>query len=357
GEEDGETVGGPEDDRRFLFDKNGRRDAIAKAICAKIAQKVGDRNYLDDWAKRVAKIAESFRSRLVGAFADPTPAQRAALAELKTRLEYAYKRPVSDAEILEAAKSHFVASPVFDAFFKETRFTAVNPVAAAFQKLLDAFADSFSADDLAVLADLRAAVALQVAGIRDAAGRQEVLKNFYEKFFKEADPKAAERLGVVYTPEPVVDFILKSVDWVARKEFGKRSGLASRDVRVLDPFTGTGTFIARLVGGDLIKSESALQYAYARNLWANEISLLPYYIAAANIETEYAARAGKRKPFPGIVLADTFNATSIASEVNAMGGLLSTGEIRAETEDDVEAETDNDERLTEQRKTIVEIIV
>lgn len=346
------------------YEEQIRAQKLADIICAKIAQKCGDRNYLEDWAKKVAAIADSFRGRLDAAFRRMTPEQAAAVEDVRARLELAFKRPVDAEEVVETAKSHFVTTPIFDAFFQGVRFTDTNPVAKAFQDLLTKFSEAFTEPELDALDELRAAVAINVAGIEDAKGKQAVLKTFYEKFFKEADKKAADRLGVVYTPEPVVDFILRSVDWVAKKEFGKRAGLGSRDVNILDPFVGTGTFIARLIGGDFIENPESLRRKYGKNLWANEISLLPYYIAAANIETEYAARnGGRRRPFPGIVLTDTFNATSLEHEterrVEELPPLLHNEEeiaaAGARAEEEIDA--DNDERLKAERKSVIEIIV
>ncbi len=154
-----------------------------------------------------------------------------------------------------------------------------------------------------------ASVRTRASGIDNAEGRQRVIVELYDRFFRTAFPRMAERLGIVYTPVEVVDFILKSADHALREAFGV--GLTDAGVHVLDPFTGTGTFIVRLLQGGLIRPQD-LARKYARELHANEIVLLAYYIAAVNTEATYhalaqASGAGQEyEPFEGIVLTDTF---------------------------------------------------
>lgn len=146
--------------------------------------------------------------------------------------------------------------------------------------------------------------------MRDAEGKQRVIVELYDKFFTTAFKKTVDRLGIVYTPIEIVDFILRSADEVLREEFGK--GLTDEGVHILDGFTGTGTFIVRLLQSGLITPHD-LARKYATELHANEILLLAYYIAAVNIETTYAALTNGDsesgtvyEPFTGLVLTDTF---------------------------------------------------
>ena len=150
-------------------------------------------------------------------------------------------------------------------------------------------------------------VRMRARGIDNSEGRQRVLLELYEKFFAIALKKDAERLGIVYTPVEVVDFILHSADEVLRSEFGR--SLSDEGVHVLDPFAGAGVFLARLLQSDLIQA-SDLERKYRNELHANEIVLLAYYIAAVNIEEAYRGERGEDsdyEPFNGIVLTDTFN--------------------------------------------------
>ena len=142
-----------------------------------------------------------------------------------------------------------------------------------------------------------------------AEGKQHLIADLYQKFFQTAFKKQSDALGIVYTPVEVVDFILRAADYVSRETFGR--GLTGKDVHILDGFTGTGTFVTRLLQSGLI-TPADLERKYSKELHANEIMLLAYYIAAVNIETTYHALSGRAddsgdyQPFPGIVLADTF---------------------------------------------------
>ena len=148
---------------------------------------------------------------------------------------------------------------------------------------------------------------MRARGIDNSEGRQKVLSELYENFFVTALRKEADRLGIVYTPVEVVDFILHSADAILQDEFGR--SLNDEGVHVLDPFTGTGTFLARLLQSDLIQPDD-LERKYRQELHANELVLLAYYIAAVNIEEVFRGRHGEDsgyEPFNGIVLTDTFN--------------------------------------------------
>lgn len=156
---------------------------------------------------------------------------------------------------------------------------------------------------------------MRAAGVDSDTGRQRIITELYERFFKAAFPKMAERLGIVYTPIEIVDFIIESVQSVLRDEFG--SDLGAPGVHILDPFTGTGTFLVRLLQSRLI-DDDALAHKFRHELHANEIVLLAYYIAAINIEAAFHARiGGEYEPFPGIVLTDTFHLAETPTEIDA----------------------------------------
>ena len=171
------------------------------------------------------------------------------------------------------------------------------------QKMLNVLDEHALDAENATLEGFYGSVRRRVAGIDNAAGKQRVLIELYDKFFATAFPKTVAKLGIVYTPVEIVDFILRSTDEVLRAEFGQ--GLTDPGVHVLDPFTGTGTFLVRLLQSGLIETHD-LARKYAEELHANEILLLAYYIAAANIETTYEELAGAPAPFPGLVLTDSF---------------------------------------------------
>ena len=151
-------------------------------------------------------------------------------------------------------------------------------------------------------------VRTRVRGLTDSAARQDVIKELYGRFIKEALPDAAESLGIAYTPVPVVDYVIRSVEDVLKAEFG--ASISDPGVHVIDPFVGTGTFITRLIQSGLIGSDD-LPRKYQDELHANEMLLLAYYIAAVNIETAYHdaiadTSTQNYRPFEGIVLTDTF---------------------------------------------------
>ena len=155
-----------------------------------------------------------------------------------------------------------------------------------------------------------------VGNIEDAAGRQRIIVELYDKFFKTASPKTVEKLGIVYTPVEVVDFIIRSVGYIIQKEFGRT--LSDENVHILDPFTGTGTFITRLLQSGLI-GRDALERKYRSEIHANEIVLMAYYIASINIENVYHELMGTEveyRSFDGICLTDTFQLGEEASEEN-----------------------------------------
>lgn len=199
---------------------------------------------------------------------------------------------------------HLVTKPVFDALFEGYSFTEHNPVSQVMQRMLDVLDDQALDKENESLEAFYASVRLRAEGIDNAEGKQKIIADLYERFFKLAFAKTAESLGIVYTPVQVVDFIIRSVDDTLRTEFG--ASLSDEGVHVLDPFTGTGTFIVRLLQSGLIRPED-LARKYAHELHANEILLLAYYIAAINIEATYhGVTGGEYDPFTGIVLTDTF---------------------------------------------------
>jgi predicted helicase len=285
------------------------------AIFAKIVLKCGDRRYWESWAKDVAQIAERQITRikaLLEADSKVGGQARKAFEKFLAGLRGNLNPAVSENDAVEMLAQHLITQPVFDALFEGYAFTQHNPVSKSMQKMLDILHANGLGKEAESLEKFYASVRLRASGIDSAEARQRIIVELYDKFFRTAFPRMAERLGIVYTPVEVVDFILNSADWALRQEFGV--GLADRSVHVLDPFAGTGTFIVRLLQSTLITPEQ-LDRKFKSELHANEIVLLAYYIAAVNIEYAYHLRrqqAGFREdyqPFEGIVLTDTFQLT------------------------------------------------
>ena len=279
------------------------------AIFAKIVLKCGDRRYWESWAKDVSVIAERHITRIKALLVGSDSAHRKAFEEFLKGLRTNLNPAVSEDDAIEMLAQHLITKPVFDALFEGYAFTQHNPVSQSMQTMLDMLETQALDKEQQSLEKFYASVRQRVAGIDNAAAKQTVIKELYEKFFRSAFPRMAERLGIVYTPVEVVDFIIQSADHALRQEFGV--GLSDQGVHVLDPFTGTGTFMVRLLQSGLIKPED-LAYKYRNEFHANEIALLAYYIAAINIEETYHSLVKAHDssagylPFEGIVLADTF---------------------------------------------------
>ena len=184
-------------------------------------------------------------------------------------------------------------------------FVQNNPVSRGMRQVLALLHEHHLEKETDTLERFYASVKMRAEGIDSAEGKQKIILELYDKFFRNAFPRMTERLGIVYTPVEVVDFILHSIDHLLRAEF--RQSLASPGVHILDPFAGAGTFLVRLLQSGLIDDER-LPHKYRNELHANEIVLLAYYIAAIDIEAAYHGRmAGEAyQPFPGICLTDTF---------------------------------------------------
>ena len=282
----------------FVFDE------FAKAIMARIVKKCGTRTYWEDWAKDVARIAEVHVTRIKAAVEAAGTEERAAFETFLAEIRDDLNDSVSADEAIEMLAQHIITRPVFDALFEGYSFAAHNPVSRALQGVLDVLDRQSLEKEAVSLERFYNSVRMRAAGIEDATAKQKIVVELYDNFFRTAFPRLTQRLGIVYTPVEVVDFIIKSVDEVLRAEFGQTLG--SEGVHIIDPFVGTGTFITRLLQSGLITNEQ-LAHKYRHEIHANEIVLLAYYIAAINIEAVYHEIAnGDYEPFPGICLTDTF---------------------------------------------------
>ena len=280
-------------------------ETLQSVIFARMVKKVGTRRYWELWAKDVAAVAEKHIERITALVAKEGPHQTA-FAQFLAGLHRNLNPSIPASEAIEMLAQHIITKPVFEALFENYSFVANNPVSIAMQKMIDLLDEETPAKEAEVMAKFYKSIAERCEGIDNAEGRQKVIVELYDKFFKSAFPKTVEKLGIVYTPVEVVDFIIQSVADVLQAEFGR--DLSDENVHVLDPFTGTGTFIARLLQSGHIRPE-ALQRKYLHELHANEIVLLAYYIASINIENIYHDLTGESKQyhsFDGICLTDTF---------------------------------------------------
>lgn len=253
-------------------------------IYARIVEKVGDRRYWDTWANDISSIATKHIDRMQTLLSDRSSEPSRSFDRFLERLHEEINPSVSRDDAIEMLAQYLITRPVFEALFANESFTVQNPVSLAMQQMLDSLGEHTLEEERTTLDKFYRSVQARAANIDNAEGRQRVVIELYDKFFKNAFPKMAERLGIVYTPIEVVDYLLHSADYVLRQHFGK--GLTDEGVHILDPFTGTGTFVTRLLQSGLIKPEDAAR-KFDQELHANEIVLLAYYIAAVNIEMIY----------------------------------------------------------------------
>jgi predicted helicase len=279
-------------------------EELQNVIFARMVEKVGDRRYWEQWAKNVGEIAERQLERL-NRLIDSNKMHEQAFDNFLISLQKNINPSISRQEAVEMLSQHIITKPVFEALFDEYSFVKNNPISVSMQTMLDLLEGQALEKDTETLNNFYQSVKMRASGIDNAEGRQRIIIELYDKFFKTAFPKMVERLGIVYTPVEVVDFIIHSVNDVLINEFNRSIG--DENVHVLDPFTGTGTFITRLLQSGLIHKKD-LQRKYLNEIHANEIILLAYYIAAINIENAYHELTGEEHytSFEGICLTDTF---------------------------------------------------
>ena len=286
-----------------MLDLQGK---FAEAVYARIVQRCGARDYWEDWASDVQKIAEDHVTRITTIIQDSAHPERAEvfkrfLAELQDDLNPS----ITEAQAIEMLAQHLITRPVFDAVFEGNSFTKENSISKAMQTVIETLdAQSIGKESIS-LARFYASVRRRAGEVKTAAGKQKLIKTLYESFFQKAFKKISDQLGVVFTPVRAVDYVLHAVNGVLESEFG--FGLGAPGVKILDPFSGTGTFIVRAIESDLIKPED-LTHKYQNDLFANEIIPLAYYIAGINIENAYHDRLSQEsyEGFDNICLTDTF---------------------------------------------------
>jgi predicted helicase len=279
-------------------------EQLQNVIFARMVNKVGDRRYWEQWAKSVAEIAERQKAR-INTLITEDKVHQIEFANFLNGLQKNINPSITQYEAVEMLSQHIITKPVFEALFDGYSFVKNNPISVSMQTMLDLLEDQSFDKDAETLQKFYESVKMRASGIDNAEGKQRIIIELYDKFFKTAFPKMVDQLGIVYTPVEVVDFIIHSVNDVLKKEFGR--SISDENVNILDPFTGTGTFITRLLQSGLIDKKD-LKRKYENEIYANEIVLLAYYIAAVNIENAYhdAMEETEYSSFDGICLTDTF---------------------------------------------------
>jgi predicted helicase len=286
-------------------------EQLQNAVFARMVIKVGDRRYWELWAKDVAKIAERYIEKITNLVSQDGDHKKV-FENFVKGLRKNINPSITEQQAIEMLSQHIITKPVFEALFEGYSFVKNNPISVSMQTMVDLLEAQSLEKDADTLQRFYESVKKRAAGIDNAEGKQKIIIELYDKFFKSAFPKMVEQLGIVYTPVECVDFIIHSVNDILQKEFGR--SITDENIHLLDPFTGTGTFITRLFQSGLIKEED-LERKYKHEIHANEIVLLAYYIASVNIENAFHDATldpddgiGKEKylPFDGICLTDTF---------------------------------------------------
>jgi predicted helicase len=251
-------------------------------------------------------VLESLRAMIVQSLKDESAFRKAAGDFLKHTQE-SINPSLTEADVREMLIQHILTGEVFAAVFPGTNYHEDNNIARELHKLeATFFTGNTKHQTLKGLALYYTAIRKAAAEIATHHEKQAFLKSIYENFYKVYNPKAADRLGVVYTPNEIVRFMIESADWLCEQHF-KRT-LIDKDVHILDPATGTGTFICELI--EHFRGQPAkLEHKYLHELHANEVAILPYYVANLNIEATYAQAMDNYEEFPGLCFVDTLDNT------------------------------------------------
>ncbi|MFW8564862.1 DEAD/DEAH box helicase [Orrella sp. 11846] len=278
---------------------------ISEAVYTAIPKKLGDTAYWHDWAKDVARIAKRVVERIHALLDDPHAKET--FATFLKSLQNNISPAVDEKQAVELLAQHLITKPVFDSLFPVDALQERNPVSQAMDAILTQL-DRFGVDsETEGLSEFYESIARRADLAKSEKSRQELIRSLYDSFFATAFEDVAKDLGIVYTPVEIVDFILQSANDILQEHF--ETNLSAENVHLLDPFTGTGTFITRLLQNEELITQKDLKRKYESELHANEIVLLAYYVASVNIESAYRARfetPPQEAEFPGIVLTDTF---------------------------------------------------
>ncbi len=256
--------------------------------------------------------------QMIDAAHDANPSFRLAEEKFLSHAQEAINPSLTEADVREMLIQHILTEEIFAKVFDDADFHQHNNVARELYALEGAFfTGALKKQTLKGLETYYAAIRAAAAQISSHSEKQTFLKIIYENFYKVYNTKAADRLGVVYTPNEIVRFMIDGADWLCEKHFGKN--LIDRDVDILDPATGTGTFICELLE-HFRGQPKKLAHKYQHELHANEVAILPYYVANLNIEATYAALTGQYAEFPSLCFVDTLDNVGLhtsAKGVNA----------------------------------------
>ncbi|MFP6076070.1 type ISP restriction/modification enzyme [Helicobacter pylori] len=294
----GSDDGKKQNDEKTLFDAILLQD-LADAMYNVMPTKLGDRNYWENFTKKTGNIARTLNNRLKMIFEKNPEFFHGFLNSLRENIH----QNIREDEALDMITSHVITKPIFDALFGDN---IKNPIAKALDKMVLKLSTLGLEGETKDLKNLYESVKTEAAHAKSQKSQQELIKNLYNTFFKEAFKKQSEKLGIVYTPIEVVDFILRATNGILKKHFN--TDFNDQNITIFDPFTGTGSFIARLLSKEnALISDEALKEKFQKNLFAFDIVLLSYYIALINITQAAQNRDNSLKNFKNIALTDSLD--------------------------------------------------
>ncbi|WP_120915263.1 DEAD/DEAH box helicase [Helicobacter pylori] len=287
-----------QNDEKTLFDAILLQD-LADAMYNVMPTKLGDRNYWENFTKKTGNIARTLNNRLKMIFEKNPEFFHGFLTSLRENIH----QNIKEDEALDMITSHIITKPIFDALFGDN---IKNPIAKALDKMVLKLSTLGLEGETKDLKNLYESVKTEATHAKSQKSQQELIKNLYNTFFKEAFRKQSEKLGIVYTPIEVVDFILRATNGILKKHFN--TDFNDQSITIFDPFTGTGSFIARLLSKEnALISDEALKEKFQKNLFAFDIVLLSYYIALINITQAAQNRDSSLKNFKNIALTDSLD--------------------------------------------------
>ncbi len=294
----GSDDGKKQNDEKTLFDAILLQD-LADAVYNVMPTKLGDRNYWENFTKKTGNIARTLNNRLKIIFEKNPEFFHGFLDSLRENIH----QNIKEDEALDMITSHIITKPIFDALFGDN---IQNPISKALDKMVEKLSTLGLQGETKDLKNLYESVKTEATHAKSQKSQQELIKNLYNTFFKEAFKKQSEKLGIVYTPIEVVDFILRATNGILKKHFN--TDFNDSNITIFDPFTGTGSFIARLLSKEnALISDEALKEKFQKNLFAFDIVLLSYYIALINITQAAQNRDSSLKNFKNIALTDSLD--------------------------------------------------
>lgn len=307
--EDSQTailIQGGEEQQRVSMQDAEALDSLLQALINYVRPEVkGFREALEQFKTDVPEIAAELQSRIAEASRNNKEFQIKRDAFLSLCRE-SINPEVSLEDVTEMIVQHILSEDIFTNIFNESHFHRENNIARSLSQVIETFfTRALRRDTLKSIEHYYAVIKRESVNIANHHDKQKFLKVVYENFYKAYNPKAADRLGIVYTPNEIVRFMIESTDYLLHRHFGKI--LADEQVEILDPATGTGTFITELI--EYLPSHR-LQYKYLNEIHCNEVAILPYYIANLNIEYTYQQKMGEYQEFQNICLVDTLDHTS-----------------------------------------------